>query len=470
MKVTKLALKGFRGFQSLEVEPASGLTFIVAMNGTGKTSVIDGFAAALGGFIRGSIDAKPKESMQGLINETDHLRRWDANPGEPPGIESAVAIDAKVEWGSSSISWQILSYHIIRDGAHANDVRLVWNDGRKEFRERLEAIIKNGEHLPLLAALRVQRASLGERTELPRISADESVPAERLTRWVIGPWIDIQWYPLRNRWFELAARRRHAGTRAEAAYQSIVAAIKRALELGDEPHFNADSRDFLIKLPAEGWRSVSLMSDGWRAYVSTVVSVALRCAEINPMESDAASVTPGVLLIDELEQHLHPALQLEIVDGLRRAFPLFQIIATTHSPLVLTDLDSNNADYALRLDRDHDGRIRATRLLAPVGRDTVQVLTGEWFGISSTLDDQTLRMLSEHRALLRKGAAAKNAREQLEQELRKRLGRYAETSVEELVLSVVAELEGDSRFEKLSHTQIVDLRQKVIDKIKEGLP
>lgn len=470
MKITKLVLKGFRGLRHLEVDLAPGLTFIVAMNGTGKTSIIEGLAAALGAFIVGALQEPPKEFMKRLIGEPDHLREWPSEPGLPQVVESSLHVEATANWGDLSLSWGARSQRIISERPHTNEVRVVGLDvNKKELHEKLIATSRSAEPLPLLAALRAQRAFRGDKLELPRISAESSVSAERLPRWAADPWLDIKWYPLRDRWFELSERRRYAGTLAENAYQSVLDALMRALDLGEVPCFNADFEDFMIKLPDEGWRAVGLMSDGWRAYVATVVAIALRCAEINPAQPDAARITPGVLLIDELEQHLHPELQLTIVDGLRSAFPLLQLIATTHSPLVLTDLADGKPDRVLRLDRDEDGAISVTPLRAPVGLNTVQVLTGAWFGLSSTLDDETLRELARHRDLLRKGPDAREERKILETWLRQRIGRYADTSVEELVLAVVAELEDDPRFKKLKHENIVALRLEVVAQIKAGL-
>lgn len=470
MIITKLVLGNFRGLRRLEVEPASRRTFIVAMNGVGKTSIIEALAAALGGLVRGSLDEPSKALFKGLIYERDHRREWPGL-GLPMVTEKVLTVHATAQWDDLVFSWKLRSQRSIRDGTHVNEVRLEWDPGdRKKLVDKLDAVTRRGELLPLVAVLPAQRAALGEKTELPRITADDSVSAERLLRWAAKPQLEVQWYPLRNRWFELEQRRKYAGERAESACKSVEEALKRALGLIQAPVFDADSNDFLIDIPGEGWRAVNLMSDGWRAYVGSVVAVALRCAEINPAEQDAGLITPGVLLIDELEQHLHPKLQLEIVDGLQAAFPELQVIATTHSSLVLTDITANDFDRVLRIDRGSDGAIGITPLDAPAGRNAVQVLTGEWFGLPSTLDDDTLRKLAIHRGLLRKGAEAKAERKVLEDQLRLRIGRYAETSVEEFVLSVVAELEDDSRFARLSHGEMVALREDVIARIKAELP
>jgi predicted ATP-binding protein involved in virulence len=66
----------------------------------------------------------------------------------------------------------------------------------------------------------------------------------------------------------------------------------------------------------------------------------------NPLEGD------GVILIDEIEQHLHPSWQRTIIPNLRRTFPNIQFILTTHSPQVLSNVPTENVfvlkDFKLR--------------------------------------------------------------------------------------------------------------------------
>jgi hypothetical protein len=470
MKVSRVQFEDFRGFRRLEVAPAPGLTFIVAMNGTGKTSIVEGLAAALRGLVRSSMGESKKDLMTGLIVETDHRRQWPSHPALPPVSQDVLTMDATIRWDDLELSWNVRSQRLFRDSAPATETRIDKPANMKSFVEKRDAAIRENKPLPLLAALRAHRSSLGKERALPAVDPGDPLSAERLRSFAQAPRLDVEWYPLRNRWYELELRASLPGERAKVALDTVRRALMRAFELDEAPHFNADEGDFLVKLPGEGWRSVGLMSDGWRACVATVVALALRCTEINPAQPDVTSLTPGVLLIDEIEQHLHPALQLEIVNGLRRAFPLLQIIATTHSPLVLTDLREGASDCVLRLERDDaDGAIGLDRLEIPIGRDAVQVLTGAWFGLASTLDPGTLELMARHRELLRGGESTRGERKKLEEELRERVRRYADTSVEEMVLSVVAELEGDPRFDKLSHSDILALRQKVVAKIKAGL-
>lgn len=82
-----------------------------------------------------------------------------------------------------------------------------------------------------------------------------------------------------------------------------------------------------------------MLSDGYRNMVAMVADIALRAATLNPQfGAEAARATSGLVLIDEIELHLHPKWQREVIPSLRRAFPKMQFIATTHSPQVVASV------------------------------------------------------------------------------------------------------------------------------------
>ena len=97
---------------------------------------------------------------------------------------------------------------------------------------------------------------------------------------------------------------------------------------------------FDVRIRGEGVKLNSL-SDGYGsiiAFVGHLIRAALRLVEWkqNPL------LAPGILLIDELDVHLHPAWQAHVYGDLKRAFPNLQIISSTHSPLVAGALDASS--------------------------------------------------------------------------------------------------------------------------------
>jgi len=86
-------------------------------------------------------------------------------------------------------------------------------------------------------------------------------------------------------------------------------------------------------------QSFSMLSEGYRNMVALVADIAWRASVLNPQHGvDAAKLTDGVVLIDELDLHLHPAWQRRVVDDLRRRFPKIQLIVTTHSPQIVASV------------------------------------------------------------------------------------------------------------------------------------
>ena len=81
------------------------------------------------------------------------------------------------------------------------------------------------------------------------------------------------------------------------------------------------------------------LSDGERVMVALVADIARRACILNPqLGDDVLKRTPGIVLIDELDLHLHPQWQRRLPNGLKEAFPAMQFITTSHSPQILSEL------------------------------------------------------------------------------------------------------------------------------------
>lgn len=83
------------------------------------------------------------------------------------------------------------------------------------------------------------------------------------------------------------------------------------------------------------------LSDGYRNLLAIVLDFAHRLAQANP-NWEKPLEAPGVLLIDEIELHLHPKWQQTVIPRLRKVFPNTQLLVTTHSPQVLTTVQKKN--------------------------------------------------------------------------------------------------------------------------------
>ena len=85
----------------------------------------------------------------------------------------------------------------------------------------------------------------------------------------------------------------------------------------------------------------TLLSDGYCRLVNIVMDIAFRCALLNKLMfgEQCYKQTHGTVIIDEIDEHLHPALQVRVLKALQDTFPKIQFIVSTHAPLVMSSVE-----------------------------------------------------------------------------------------------------------------------------------
>lgn len=167
------------------------------------------------------------------------------------------------------------------------------------------------------------------------------------------------------------------------------------------------------------------LGDGYRATFSWITDV-LGWAMLKESDAPKPANLTGIILIDELDQHLHPVWQRRVIQLLRNNFPRMQFFATTHSPILTlgtTDLDDEVCEvYSLNFNEEK----RAVEMESgvPRGQRIDQILTSPLFGLRSVSDDETAAQILRLADLgrLPKTEARNNERKNLIQELGSRVG------------------------------------------------
>ncbi len=133
---------------------------------------------------------------------------------------------------------------------------------------------------------------------------------------------------------------------------------------------------------------------------------------------------PAILLIDEIENHLHPTWQRRVIPALLEHFPALQIFATTHSPFVVAGLKAGQVHL---LKRDENGKVTATTNTEDVIGWTADEILRTMMGVEDPTDDRTAAAARELRQLRKEGGRstqeAEEERQQRMQELRQRVDR-----------------------------------------------
>lgn len=321
LKISEIYLKNFRGYTDFKVPIHPNLNILVGENGVGKTSILEALACGLGPFLTAMPDAKGK-----LIKKSDiHI--------SSKGIASYARISIET---TSSLSWDLVA-----KGTDASEPPKIGTTALTSYATHL---VDSHSEYPLIAYYGTNRALT------PTSSKVAINPFEKENR---GEGYDFALdakinYGILKNWFskievdELLKRDElkdhkfmHPAKRlvSEAVYQIVDRAT--CLE------FDKDSNDVMVHWRNEQDECVKLtleqLSEGYRNMVSLTIDLVRRAYLLNPNKPKPLSVN-GIVLIDEIELHLHPRWQQKILNDLTNLFENIQFIVTTHSPQVLTTI------------------------------------------------------------------------------------------------------------------------------------
>ena len=213
--------------------------------------------------------------------------------------------------------------------------------------------------------------------------------------------------------------------------------IQAADEPGGSPRVEARTPD--------GWVPLRRLGFGYQSQIAWLVDFASRMFERYPDSPDPLA-EPAVVLVDEIDLHMHPRWQRQIIGYLTERCPNTQFIVTAHSPLVVQAAADANI-VLLRREGDHVVIDNDPEVLRNWRVD--QILTSELFGLESARPPQIEEPLKERRALLAKAKLTSRDRTRLA-ELEAQIGELpAGESAEdrramELIRRAAAKLQSDA--------------------------
>jgi predicted ATP-binding protein involved in virulence len=345
LQIHRLTVRNFRCFEEAEWEFAPRFNLIAGDNGSGKTAILDAITAA----VRVVAD-RSYFDLKRIDQHNPEVRRSWAQLGETRVAKAnyPVSVSLTAQLLGSACEWEIV--HDYFSSAHANlrgDTPLLSaEDGTPALLD--ERVHDELTPLPLVLHLSCDRLSgLGGLTE---ISDSGGRPAGRTAGY--QSWRDprvslegmLDWFrDMEGR----ALQTKSPLPTLAGVKQAVLRCVPRAVSL----RYDFTEKDLVLELQDGRALPLSLTSHGYRTVIAMVANIAYRCAVLNPQfMAQAPDLTEGVVLIDELDLHLHPKWQRQVVESLCAAFPKLQFIATSHSPFIIQSLDPDRGDRLINLD------------------------------------------------------------------------------------------------------------------------
>ena len=381
MRIRSVKIENFRVIQSLEFHCGKRINVFIGENGAGKSTFLLALRYLLSWFIARVRNAKGRG-----MTLTDSDIRVGAN---------YCLLEIELEDGTS---WRLYKQR-------SSD------RNRPQERTELEALTQK------VNFLLVNYEQNKDKVEFPIVSsygvnrAVTDVPVRLSKKHALLP-MDVYGDPLENsvnfrtffEWFREREDIENERLRENGVLREDVqlAAVRRALRIVlpgyDRLRVRRNPRAFIMEKEGLVFH-FSQLSDGEKCYITLIADIARKLAMANPSLEDPL-LGRGVIMIDEIDLHLHPRWQMEVVSRLRAAFPNCQFFMTTHSPHVVVNIKTFEEEQIIRMEKG-----RAVEINEQAFGRSVDMVLLDYFGMNSLRNQEVQEHLNRAWKLLGEGKA-----------------------------------------------------------------
>ena len=344
MRLSKVRINNFKGIKDWEIDLKPGFNLVKGTNGKGKTSILEAIAVGLSGFLTGVTD------ISGRNFSREEIRREYVLSGEGSytclyKIPVEVGLTAQFD-GDDEVSWnrRMNSTTPGRGTLQPNTIKKLAEEKSNSADTPLPII--NYQGASRIWAQKKEKVDDIFRKQYFRTvgytdTLEEASNIKLLLNWCLK--------------MEQTAFQKNQKI---AEYEAVKDAVGRFMGLMDHGEaysvFYDRQQEGLLYKEGNFVLPVSDLSAGYQSLIWMVLDIAYRMAVLNPFMKEHVAESGGVVLIDELDMHLHPKWQWKVINALRGTFPNVQFIAATHSPILFAsardvwviDIDQDSICYA----------------------------------------------------------------------------------------------------------------------------
>ena len=344
MKLEKIRITNYRCFKDADIEFDDHATLIVGKNGAGKTAILDAVAVAVSTFLLG-IDGGVSRSIS---KDDARYEFHDLDGTVDPQHQFPVSIESIGDCRDNcDVKW-MRSLNSESGNTTVKEARELTNiskDAQKRIMTGDKSLI-----LPLISyygtgrlyVQKKEKKNIKSLTEFKRqVGYVDCMAAESNEKLMLN-WFQIQ--TLKS----LQEQQRTGKVEKSLLLKTVESAICKCFERisgskNADIVFDLDTHRLVLNFEGTDGSlqkfAMDEMSDGYKNTLSMIGDIAYRMAVLNPMLGDKVlEETTGVVVIDEIDLHLHPQWQQTIISDLNTIFPKIQFIVSSHAPAVINSV------------------------------------------------------------------------------------------------------------------------------------
>lgn len=388
MKLTNITLKNYKGIQNLNVSFKPGVNLVIGNNGAGKTSLLSGASVAISK-IFGWLHIPVKDISQEDIYVTEE---------DSGDATSNLLYHMPVE---------IASDICINDNTFHNNIVIKKNESSVTsttdvaILKYIKNLVDSNLQLPLVSFQNAGRGTVkysGKKNITLKQGKTERIAGYKGAFDKSMNFDDIENWCLR---MDFAEYQNKKEVREYKLFKSIVSSFISFLQdkAIDPKVYYSSVWGSLVYCENGQETPFYNLSAGFQSVLCMAMELAYRAALLNPELTDEKTLE-GIVLIDEIEMHLHPAWQWKIVGALQNTFPKVQFIIATHSPIILSSakdasiLLMKSVNEIVALDNAFGYRINDVLSLRQGTKDMPEEISAYYDKIENLLDPYDEKGLS----------------------------------------------------------------------------
>lgn len=327
MYLKNISIENFKGIEKIDIRFQSGINLLIGDNGVGKSSILNAVIIALGGYFLGVKGIKAKGITIDDIRIVTKALTNNSN-----GIQYQFPVKIKADFdvlGESSTYTK--SRHSIKERTFSILKGKTLLKYAEKITNDMDAM------LPIFSYQSIHREKLEsnavkgvkDRRDGYYRCMDGVLNIKEITEWCLQMEID-------------AFKQGKKVSEYEAFKRLVGSFMKFMNDLDSIPVIEYSRRYEELAYTENGVTlPISKLSAGYQSLLFMMIDIAYRLAILNPAHKNLGEAE-GIILIDEVDLHLHPKWQWNVITALKKTLPNAQFIIATHSPIVISSCESDN--------------------------------------------------------------------------------------------------------------------------------